>query len=390
MLPTFRGVSIRSNRFVWGGFTLLFAVGCETFAPPPGPLGGDVFTPMVEPTLASTVPVATALPPPPQVTKFCGDGVLDVGEACDDGNGYSGDGCNAVCTEEPDFNCLPFAFGGCVYTGVCGDGVLASREACDQGLGVSNDGCDDQCRWLPGWDCSNSAAPCKPLCGDGLLTGGETCDDRNAVSSDGCSRDCRLELGFECDSIGAACRPTYCGDGVQEGSEVCDDANAESGDGCSNDCQRELDCRLGPDACVSPCGDGLMLPGGGEGCDDGNGRAGDGCSPTCQLEPGFDCWPPPPEATETPNDAGPPHDASPPVNDAAVSPDAGTVNDTGVEPLNDSGLPSAVIDAAVPPDAEPTTFLDGAALNLVLGADASVVAPPPGAVGPSVCLPQAP
>ena len=27
----------------------------------------------------------------------CGDGVLDQGEQCDDGNRMSGDGCNALC-----------------------------------------------------------------------------------------------------------------------------------------------------------------------------------------------------------------------------------------------------------------------------------------------------
>ena len=33
-------------------------------------------------------------------TGFCGDGFLDVGETCDDGNNLAGDGCSAVCTGE--------------------------------------------------------------------------------------------------------------------------------------------------------------------------------------------------------------------------------------------------------------------------------------------------
>lgn len=33
-------------------------------------------------------------------TGFCGDGFLDVGETCDDGNNLAGDGCSAVCTSE--------------------------------------------------------------------------------------------------------------------------------------------------------------------------------------------------------------------------------------------------------------------------------------------------
>lgn len=35
-------------------------------------------------------------------TATCGDGVLDAGETCDDGNGVSGDGCEADCTPTPE------------------------------------------------------------------------------------------------------------------------------------------------------------------------------------------------------------------------------------------------------------------------------------------------
>ena len=34
------------------------------------------------------------------VLPFCGDNVLDTGEACDDGNQWGGDGCNNLCSEE--------------------------------------------------------------------------------------------------------------------------------------------------------------------------------------------------------------------------------------------------------------------------------------------------
>lgn len=58
----------------------------------------------------------------------CGDGVLDDGEQCDDGNFESGDGCNA-CR-------LPR----------CGDGVVDPGEECDDGNGDAGDGCTPQCR----------------------------------------------------------------------------------------------------------------------------------------------------------------------------------------------------------------------------------------------------
>jgi cysteine-rich repeat protein len=40
----------------------------------------------------------------------CGNGVLDDGEACDDGNQMSGDGCNASCTQEDGFDMVAAAF----------------------------------------------------------------------------------------------------------------------------------------------------------------------------------------------------------------------------------------------------------------------------------------
>ena len=39
---------------------------------------------------------------------LCGDGVVDDGEDCDDGNTVDGDGCSAVCTTE-----APAGGGGC-------------------------------------------------------------------------------------------------------------------------------------------------------------------------------------------------------------------------------------------------------------------------------------
>jgi len=39
------------------------------------------------------------------VGSFCGDGVIDAGEECDDGGVANGDGCSASCTVEPNFDC---------------------------------------------------------------------------------------------------------------------------------------------------------------------------------------------------------------------------------------------------------------------------------------------
>jgi cysteine-rich repeat protein len=61
----------------------------------------------------------------------CGDGNLDVGEACDDGGNVGGDGCSAVCTAEPFYTCDGT---GCTQvTDVCGDGIVGPTEECDVG-----------------------------------------------------------------------------------------------------------------------------------------------------------------------------------------------------------------------------------------------------------------
>jgi cysteine-rich repeat protein len=68
-------------------------------------------------------------------TGLCGNGLLDIGEACDDGNQVSGDGCRADCAKIE----------------VCGDSEVDANEACDDGNHNPADGCD-ACvltRWEP-------------------------------------------------------------------------------------------------------------------------------------------------------------------------------------------------------------------------------------------------
>jgi cysteine-rich repeat protein len=73
-------------------------------------------------------------PPPP--APYCGDGNLDAGEQCDDGNNVDGDGYSATCcTELPPPPPPP----------VCGDGHLDAGEQCDDGNTANGDGCDAYC-----------------------------------------------------------------------------------------------------------------------------------------------------------------------------------------------------------------------------------------------------
>ncbi|MDI3286640.1 DUF4215 domain-containing protein [Polyangium sp. 15x6] len=61
----------------------------------------------------------------------CGDGILDAGEFCDDGNNASGDGCSATCISDES----------------CGNGILdtAAEEACDDANTTDGDGCESNC-----------------------------------------------------------------------------------------------------------------------------------------------------------------------------------------------------------------------------------------------------
>lgn len=195
---------------------------------------------------------------------ICGNGVLEAGEACDDGNMTPGDGCNSRCDLE---------------SGACGNAVVEAGEDCDDGNGDLGDGCTPECELESGG------------CGDGALNSGEECDDGNTTSGDGCSDSCRGECGNgtrdgteECDdgntATGDGCSADcklegdgpYCGNGVKEGQEECDDANALAGDGCTASCTLE----------AGACGDGTLNTG--ESCDDGNNLNNDGCDSACALE----------------------------------------------------------------------------------------------------------
>ena len=156
---------------------------------------------------------------------FCGNGAVEMGEACDDGNEVDGDGCTNGCTMAS-----------------CGDGIVWSGE----------EQCDDGADNGPGKACT---AMCEAsTCGDGEVGPGETCDDGDGDDSDEC----------------AGCQDAGCGDGfVWAGMETCDDGNDIDSDECTNACE------------PAECGDGIVW-GGEEECDDGNEVETDGCTNACE------------------------------------------------------------------------------------------------------------
>lgn len=242
----------------------------------------------------------------------CGDGSLDEGEVCDDGNSRPGDGCSGLCRREPLYEC-PEPGEPCVSVVECGDGAIQGEEACDDGNDDAGDGCSDECQVEEGYGCRVPGEPCEEVdsaeCGDGIVNVGETCDDGSDVGGDGCSDECEIEDGYTCPEPGAPCELVeYCGNGNLVDEEECDDGNVRPGDGCTGVCTLEpfFECPVPGEPCetVIVCGDGIVV--GDEACDDSNEEDGDGCAGDCKsVEPGNTC----PTAggiggpcTEVPND----------------------------------------------------------------------------------------
>jgi cysteine-rich repeat protein len=123
----------------------------------------------------------------------CGDGVLDPGETCDDGNADGCDGCTTACTD----------------TTGCGDGALCAGEQCDDGNLASCDGCSDVCVPEPG-----------AVCGDGVVNAacGEECDPPGGTCSKFCTVGGSAPLGTRHLSFGGSSYSSALGIGVPLGT----------------------------------------------------------------------------------------------------------------------------------------------------------------------------
>ena len=192
----------------------------------------------------------------------CGDGLLDDGELCDEGEK------NSQASYTPNRMCLQGCSG---YTQYCGDGEADGPEVCDDGEENSDEysekmHCNQECSghapYCGDSVCQNNEDPmscfvdCDTVCGNGELEPGEQCDAMGNTAN--CDEDCTFP---------------QCGDGfvnTEFMTEQCDDGNRVNTDDCVENCQ------------LAACGDGF-LHAGDEECDDGNQVDTDACSNDCLL-----------------------------------------------------------------------------------------------------------
>ena len=183
----------------------------------------------------------------------CGNGIVDAGEQCDDGNRANGDCCSGICQFEPagtvcpsDGN--PCSDDVCNGAGACG---VANAAACNDG--VFCNGADT---------CSGGA--CAVHAGD-PCSGGVEC----AAVCDESADACRTPIGVACASDGNPCTVDACdglgacGHSVGNAGAECRSAVgtcdvAESCTGLSSSCPVDgfvaagIECRAAVDVCDAP------------------------------------------------------------------------------------------------------------------------------------------
>jgi cysteine-rich repeat protein len=116
--------------------------------------------------------------------EVCGNGIVDAvkGEECDCGTdpAHLPGICTAVNGSGPAGTCRADC-----RVSRCGNGLIDPGEVCDDGNAVSGDGCSGDC--LSRETCRNGRVD---------YTEGEQCDDGNAQDHDGCSSTCQAELPY--------------------------------------------------------------------------------------------------------------------------------------------------------------------------------------------------
>src|SRR5579862_3695817 len=117
MMPRRKTMRIRTpGAVILGLFSCLVIVDVSGCGSPPGDTssagddagatsdtGGQVFMTSPKQDASSTMPCSG--PCADATASVCGDGVVEMGETCDDGNSVPADGCSGVCQTENGYSC---------------------------------------------------------------------------------------------------------------------------------------------------------------------------------------------------------------------------------------------------------------------------------------------
>ncbi len=165
----------------------------------------------------------------------CGNGIVDKGEVCDDGNIVDGetDGSGVFVPDQCSHDCQS--------TQVCGNRIIDKGEECDDGTdnGSPTNLCDNDCHLV------------RRLCGNGLVDQdvGEECDP-GPMDSVGCNAAAAGRF---------ACKAARCGDGY---------TNMAAGEECDSSGADTVQCN-GPLCTLPVCGDHYVNIAVGEECESG-------------------------------------------------------------------------------------------------------------------------
>ncbi len=229
------------------------------------------------PVINGTVTPAAVLTLDPTLPDcpVCGNGAVETGESCDDGNTTAGDGCNDTCQDEA---CIAqTAAPGYPTVPLCDDGNACTSDSCGQPAGCSHvavvDGTacndDDVCNGPETCQGGACQAGVPPNCDDGKFCNGiEVC-----VASSGC----RFGVPVDC-SDGVSCTADVCNDAQAKcvstpNVALCDDGNqctfdsCDSGGGCLHSdstasCDDGLACTVGDNCSAGVCSGTPSCPGG--------------------------------------------------------------------------------------------------------------------------------
>ncbi len=252
-------------------------------------------------TASGALPLSSALSVTITGTsQACGDGVLVGTEACDDGNGVSGDGCSNTCQPEAGYSCAgqpsicvpaagedcstPIALSAgpnmvawtatlqnhftsppsCSAQSLAGPDVVMHYTATVTGELTFSITKPSSQRWhlLVNDDTCGTTTPALACASDFSNTALTTTVPVNAGATywfylvDTTSGALPLSNPL---SVSVTETAGVCGDGVLFGNETCDDGNTISGDGCSSACVTEPGylCQGQPSVCfVPPCAPG--------------------------------------------------------------------------------------------------------------------------------------